>query len=436
MATVNFLYRSSKENAPLNLRLLFRHEDIDYTQGAKTMLYIYSHDELLQNDRLSAKEYWSKLHEKKNVKDIDLGNKQTEVKIKLNALRNMVLSEFSKTDTSEIINNKSWLKEVLQEHYHPTKAKIDIPSKIVTFFDYYIEKRQDELNGTRIKNIKVTKHKLEKLESSINRKFTISDVNEEFKDLFVSFCKSHQYGLNTTSRDLSLIKTICRYAKYLGLETHHQLESIKLPKQETKHIHLTIAEIEKIENKKMPNEYLENAKDWLLISCDVGQRVSDFMRLNSSMIRTENGKQLLEFKQVKTKKLMTIPISKKVRTLLEKRNGEFPRPISDQKYNDYIKDVCKLAEINEMCEGKKRISIAPEGVKPTKNDYRDVIGEFEKWELVSSHIGRRSFATNYYGKVPTTFLINITGHSSEKMFLNYIKKSNKDLALESYDYFN
>jgi integrase len=133
---------------------------------------------------------------------------------------------------------------------------------------------------------------------------------------------------------------------------------------------------------------------------------------------------------------MTIPISKEVRKILTKRNGEFPRAISDQKYNDYIKDVCKLAEINKICEGKKRISIAPKGVKPTKSDYRDVVGEFKKWELVSSHIGRRSFATNYYGKVPTTFLINITGHSSEKMFLNYIKKSNKDLALESYDYFN
>lgn len=150
----------------------------------------------------------------------------------------------------------------------------------------------------------------------------------------------------------------------------------------------------------------------------------------------EEGKHILEFKQMKTNKRMVIPVSKEVRQILDKRAGEFPRPISDQKYNEYIKTVCQLAKINEICEGKKRESIAPEGVTPTKNDYRDVIGKFEKWELVSSHIGRRSFATNHYGKIPTTFLIYITGHSTEKQFLSYIKKSNKDLALEAYKYFD
>lgn len=61
---------------------------------------------------------------------------------------------------------------------------------------------------------------------------------------------------------------------------------------------------------------------------------------------------------------------------------------------------------------------------------RNTFGTYPKFELVTSHIGRRSFATNYYGKIATTFLINITGHSSETMFLNYIGKSNKDMALE------
>tara|TARA_R110002051_G_scaffold313801_1_gene390227 strand:- start:1032 stop:2342 length:1311 start_codon:yes stop_codon:yes gene_type:complete len=436
MATINFLYRSTKENEPLNLRLLFRHGDIDYTQGAKTQLYIYSHDELIDNGKLSAKHYWTKLHNKKNVKDIDLENKQTEINLNVNTLKNKILKAFNEADVEDIIRDKNWLKNSLQEYYNPTNTNKDIPSKLVPFFDYYIDKRKNELNSARIKNIKVTKHKLEKLESSLNRKFGIKDINEEFKDLFTNFCNKHQYAKNTQQRELTLIKTICRYARYLGIDTHHQLDSVRLPRQETKHVHLTFEELDTIEELSLPYDYLDNARDWLLISCYVGQRVSDFMRFNSSMIRVENGKQLLEFKQVKTKKLMTIPISKEVRKVLAKRNGEFPRAISDQKYNDYIKDVCKLAAINEMCEGKKRISIAPEGAKPTKSNYRDVVGEFEKWELVSSHIGRRSFATNYYGKVPTTFLINITGHSSEKMFLNYIKKSNKDLALESYDYFN
>ena len=62
-------------------------------------------------------------------------------------------------------------------------------------------------------------------------------------------------------------------------------------------------------------------------------------------------------------------------------------------------------------------------------------GIYKKYELVTSHIGRRSFATNFYGKIPTSFLIYMTGHSTEAMFLNYIGKSNKDIALEMTKYF-
>ena len=67
--------------------------------------------------------------------------------------------------------------------------------------------------------------------------------------------------------------------------------------------------------------------------------------------------------------------------------------------------------------------------------YRKKSGIYKKYELVTSHIGRRSFATNFYGIIPTSFLIYMTGHSTEAMFLNYIGKSNKDIALEMTKYF-
>ena len=67
--------------------------------------------------------------------------------------------------------------------------------------------------------------------------------------------------------------------------------------------------------------------------------------------------------------------------------------------------------------------------------YRKKTDTYKKHELVSSHIGRRSFATNFYGKIPTTYLIYVTGHSTEQMFLTYIGKSNKDLAMEIGNYF-
>ena len=154
------------------------------------------------------------------------------------------------------------------------------------------------------------------------------------------------------------------------------------------------------------------------------------MRFTKEMIRIENGKSLIEFTQKKTGKIMTVPLHPKVIEILDKRGGAFPYAISDQKYNDYIKVVCEIAELTQIVNGSKKIETAPES-----GIYRKVSKEYRKCDLVSSHIGRRSFASNFYGTIPTTYLIYVTGHSTEVMFLNYIGKSNKDLAIEMTNYF-
>ena len=69
----------------------------------------------------------------------------------------------------------------------------------------------------------------------------------------------------------------------------------------------------------------------------------------------ENGKSLIEFTQAKTNKLMTVPLHQKVLQILHKRNGDFPSAISDQRYNEYIKEVCKLANLTEIIQGGKQL---------------------------------------------------------------------------------
>ncbi|CAM4182170.1 phage integrase SAM-like domain-containing protein [Zobellia nedashkovskayae] len=436
MATINFLYRSTKQNECLNVRLLFRVNNKDYVQGAKTKLTVYSYDELANDAKLSGKKYWDEFHLKRNSKDIDIKNKQREIDVELNKIENHILNAFRNAEVMKVTTNTKWLKETLERYYNPPELNNSIPNDLMDFFDYYLEKKGASMSAQRKKNTNVTKHKLEKFQNEIGKHFKLNEINENFLNQFTAYSDRLKYAPNTQQIDLSLVKTICRYAKYLEVEIHPQMDSLKIPGDKPSHIFLNESEIRAITNLTISQEYLDNARDWLVISCYLGQRVSDFMRFDSSMIRIESGKRLIEFKQQKTKKFMTIPLSKEVQKILNKRNGNFPRAISAPKFNNYIKEICRRAEINEICKGKKRISISPEGIKPKREDYRDVKGEFEKWELVSSHIGRRSFATNFYGKIPTTFLINITGHSSEKMFLNYIKKSNKDLALESYAYFN
>ncbi len=96
------------------------------------------------------------------------------------------------------------------------------------------------------------------------------------------------------------------------------------------------------------SDRLDKVRDWLIISCFTAQRISDFFYFSSENIIEHHGLKLLRFKQKKTKKDVVLPILDDVQQVLDKRNGSFPNKISDQKYNDYIKEVCQLAGITEV----------------------------------------------------------------------------------------
>ena len=417
MASVVFLYRSTKDSACLTARLLFRIDKKDFILASKTKLDV-------------TKTYWNKKHSTKS-KDISVINKQTQINNELNKITQFILNEFDKSSAPDQLNNK-WLTNQIDNYYKPTKDPKNIPKDIVRFIDYYIELRKSEVKPASLKKFNVIKHKLQRLEGASSKTIYISEINEDFKQEFYNYCKEEKYSQNTIQRELNIIKTFCKFARSKGIEVDSELDSLKLPKEKIDNIYLSLEEIELIENAEIEQPHLINATEWLIISCFTGQRISDFMRFTKEMIRIEKEKSLIEFEQQKTGKLMTIPIHAKVQQILDKNKGEFPYRISDQRYNDYIKEVCKIAGIDEEIQGKKQLNISKEN--ETKK-IRRVEGVYPKYELVTSHIGRRSFATNYYGDIPTSYLIYVTGHSSEVMFLNYIGKSNKDMALELTKYF-
>ena len=414
MATVNFLYRSTKEKANLHLRLLYRFNETDFVFGANTKFEVL-------------KDYWNKQHKKKS-KDIDISNRQTEVNTELNKIENHVLNAFNSVNPDEI--NKEWLQTQIDYYYNPPQQAEKLPTELNKYLLHYIDAKRTEVTESTIKKCNVIKQLLTRYQSHYKKNLLLTDIDTNFKTHFENYCLSNGYAPNTIARTIRFIKTICKHAKSNGLETSYQLDSIKVKYHKIESIYLTVNELETIEKTRGLVEHLDNARDWLLISCYTGQRVSDFMRFTKEMIRFEKNKEgvlkpLIEFTQKKTGKEMTVPLSQKVMDILSKRNGEFPRAISDQKYNDYIKIVCREAKITQKVNG----SVISE-TEPESGIYRKETGVFEKCDLVTSHIGRRSFATNNYGIIPTSFLIYVTGHSTEAMFLNYIGKSNKDIAMD------
>jgi len=297
MASVNFLYRSTKEKSNLNLRLLFRNNGKDYVFGVKTKVEISKH-------------YWSKQHKKKS-KDIDITNKQTEVNNELNKIVNYVLKAFNSVNVENI--NKEWLQTQIDNYYNP-KKETKTPTNLIDYIDFYLDYRKNEITETNKSKCRVIKNKLIKYETFLKKKILIKNINDSFKNEFVNYQKERMYSQNTIQREFVNIKTFCKHARYLGLETHPQLDSLRIDRQKVEKIYLTFEDLSKIENisKNQLTDSLDNAKDWLIISCYTGQRISDFMRFTDEQIRIEDGKHLLEFTQKKTGKNMTVPLHPKV----------------------------------------------------------------------------------------------------------------------------
>ena len=360
---------------------------------------------------------------KKALKELDIANLNTDLK----DLKNDLLKEYNRCKGKKVVD-ADWLRNFI----NPPQEQEKHPDKLVDYIDTFIEFKKADVKSSTVTKCNVIKHLLMRYEKETKTTLYIRDIDAKFKMDFEKYCIKVGYAPNTTSRNIRFIKTFCRHAKANGVETHYQLDSIKAKYHKVENIYLDekeIAAIEKIESTKL-TEGLENARDWLLISCYCGQRVSDFLRFDKSMIRYEKNKAgelkpLIEFTQVKTEKIMTIPLHKKIIEIMKKYDGNFPRKISDQKYNEHIKKVCEAAEIDEPTNGT--LFDHETKTKITK--------DYPKHKLVSSHIGRRSFASNNYGKIPTSFLMYITGHTTEAMFLTYIGKSNKDIAMELTNYF-
>jgi integrase len=417
MATINFLFRSTKEEAPLTLRLLFRNNNTDYVFGSNIKLQV-------------SNEYWTKQHNNKRIKETAIVNKKVEVNDELGRIQKFILYAFNNTDANLV--NKKWLENQIYNYYNPQPEPEQLPTDLINYLDKYLEFKKNEITPNTKKKINVIKQLLIRYADYSGKTLNLTDIDGNFKMSFEAYCLENLYAPNTIATALKFIKTICNHAKSNGLNISSQLGNIKIKQTKVDNIYLTFEELEKIEktDKEKFTDSLLNARDWLIISCYTGQRISDFMRFAGKQIRVENGKSLLEFTQIKTGKNMTVPLHQKVLEILGKRVGEFPYSISDQKYNAYIKKVCEIAEINQVVKGSKKSETSEDS-----GIYRKEAGIFKKWELVTSHIGRRSFASNFYGIIPTSFLIYVTGHSTETMFLTYIGKSNKDIAMELTNYF-
>lgn len=406
MASVNFLYRSTKPYGKLTARLLYRHMDQDFQYDSPTDIYV-------------EKPFWDIYKTSKRLREAHLIEKKTIIEAKTSDLVVHVLNKFTKENTANI--NKDWFKAIIDEYFNPSQRET-LPTDLLKYFLFYLDLKKDEVENSTYKRYRTVYRLLQNFyKDSKVTSLALSAVNLEFQRKFESYCKQKNYSPNTIGKSIKVIKSTCKHALVNGMEISHQLDSIKIKKQAVTSIYLNEEELGRIKKIKLSG-VLNDARDWLLVSCFSGQRISDFKKFRASNIIKREGIEIIEIMQKKSKSPVIIPIHPELKKILLYRGGEFPPQMRDNDYNRFIKKVCEQAEINEPIYGKVKISDG--------GQQRGISGMYKKHELITSHVGRKSFATNFYGKISTPLIMSATGHKTEQTFLMYIGKTQSHLSIE------
>ncbi|MDR6300668.1 site-specific integrase [Mesonia maritima] len=422
MASINFRLKGKNDISIVYIR---------FKQGNQFDLETSTKLKVKTND-------WSKAKQKLKINNSDYTK---EINQKLSKLKTFVEEEYFKTLGEGETPDKFWIKNVINKFFKKdiiqTDQQINLDNSFTGFIENFIEEAKNRINrktGKRISDktirwYKITKKKIEAYEKSINSKFSIHEIDLKFHKGFISFLEDKQkLNENTIGGHIRRIRLFCGEAERKGLKINieYKHKDFYIPFKTTENIYLNENEIEQIFKLDLSfSEKYDNARDWLIIGLWTGLRISDLFSL--SMNDIEDG--LIFNSNKKTEIPVIIPIHPQVDKILKKGNG-FPKPISEPKLNQRIKKVCKIAKINKLVKGAKMVKQSQEG----KKIYRKKSGIFPKYELVSTHICRRSFATNHYGKLDTLTLMKITGHKTERQFLDYIKITPKEYALKLKEY--
>lgn len=240
-------------------------------------------------------------------------------------------------------------------------------------------------------------------------------LDDHFHKDIIKWLESKDLAENTIGAYLKNIKVCAKdAARKHPVNPFILSQDFFLPSGETHSLYVSLSELEKI-RKYIPKEkYLLNVRNWFIIGCFTGLRVSDWWRVGRI------AGDMIYIKPEKTKntnEAIAIPVLPEVQEVLNTYG--MPYAISEVKFNKWIKDIFKGAGFEEMVYGARSVDVSSEK-EDTK--MRKQTGYFPKWQLISSHTCRRSFATNMYlSGIDTLTIMSITGHRTEKSFLKYIK---------------
>lgn len=249
--------------------------------------------------------------------------------------------------------------------------------------------------------------------SAVNPRLEFNDIDLNFYDKFVGYLRDQDIATNSIGGHIKRLKWFMAASFERGLHSNvdFKKKAFKSPKDDTDEIYLTRDEIKKLEKKPM-SEKLRRVADAFVLNTYLGQRYNDWAKIQKENFKMHDGLYHWKFMQEKTGEMMNVPVPHEALRLLKKYKFNCPvlnpngKLMSNQKFNDYIKDATIEAGINEEVD-----------IRENGNSVK-----YKKHELISSHTARRSLATNLYlEELPIQNIMAITGHKKEDTFLLYVR---------------
>lgn len=321
------------------------------------------------------------------------------------------------------------LRDALNHELNGTKPNA-LPDLITWIKAEILIMEQDHKRGSIQVYNTLVKH-LTEFSKRRKYKLTFNSISLEFYEQFRDYLLNEKKLLtNTFGKQVKTLKTFLNLATEKGVNTNLTYKSriFKGTQEDIDHIYLSVEDLKLLTELDLKSKkYLDRVRDLFLIGCYTGLRFSDFTQLKPENLEKTATGYVFNVKTVKTGERVVIPVKPLVKKIWDKYDGLLPRAISNQKMNEYLKELGKLAGIDYTVTIKKT------------SGNKEITYSRPKYEHISSHTARRTFATNaYLAGIPAISIMKFTGHRTDRSFMKYIKVSqerNADL-LKNHPYFN
>ncbi|MEA4810826.1 phage integrase SAM-like domain-containing protein [Macellibacteroides fermentans] len=282
------------------------------------------------------------------------------------------------------------------------------------YLDLFIETESKDKSWTAgtTKKFTTLKNHLKDFSSELYFESFTKETLKAYTDFLIDDCNFR----NTTARkNIKLLKWFLRWGFAEAYNTENAFLTFD-PKfkevSDTQIIFLTWDELMKVHNYNVPDKYihLDKVKDCFLFSCFTGLRHSDVFALRRCDVKED----YITLVTVKTNDTLSIPLNKYSKSILDKYK-DFPLDgkalpcITNQKSNEYLKDLMKLVGIDDPIT--KKWYRGPELLTET----------LPKYSLIATHTGRRTFISNAIMMgIPPETVMKFTGHKDYKSMQPYI----------------